>query len=78
MSVRDFLPWRQAGGELDRASVTGEPEAAPAGDAPVDPDRRTFVKWFGMGGLMVATGPFGLRRLDDAGHALAAWGRTAL
>src|SRR3990170_6988897 len=42
-------------------------------DAPLEPQRRTFVKWLGMGGLMVAAGPFGLRRLDDAGHALAAW-----
>ena len=73
MSARDFLPWRQAATVLNRSSVTGEPEAAPAGDAPVDPDRRTFVKWFGMGGLMFAAGPFGLHRLDDAGHAQAGW-----
>jgi len=48
------------------ATASSEERNPGAGvDATRDPDRRTFVKWFGMGGLVIAVGPFGLRRLDD-------------
>lgn len=72
MSGRDPLPWRRSGAEPDPTNGA-VPTDAPSSDARVDPDRRTVIKWFGMGGLMLAAGPFGLRRLDDAGTALAAW-----
>ncbi len=65
MSARESLPWRRTGGGPAPADAAVERDAVPAGAAPADPDRRTFVKWFGMGGLLLAAGPLGLHRLDD-------------
>jgi isoquinoline 1-oxidoreductase beta subunit len=56
MSARDFLPWLPTG-------------AAPA-DGAASPPRRDFVKQLGLCGLVVAIGPFGLRRLSDTGRLL--------
>ncbi|MEP7381064.1 MAG: molybdopterin cofactor-binding domain-containing protein [Gemmatimonadota bacterium] len=58
MSGRDFLPW------------LGAPAPAPdsVGDsaAPLNSRRRDFMKLLGVGGLVIAAGPFGVRRLDAA------------
>src|SRR5215218_2550407 len=40
-------------------------------DAMTDMDRRQFVHMLGVGGLVIAAGPLGTRRLDDA-ESLAA------
>jgi isoquinoline 1-oxidoreductase subunit beta len=58
MTARDSLPWLRP---------------AIGANASRDPDRRTFIKWFGMGGLVIIVGPDGLRRLDDAVPAASAW-----
>ena len=42
-------------------------------DAPLDPQRRSFVKLLGMGGLVIAAGPMGIRRLNAADRLLATW-----
>ncbi len=42
-------------------------------EGPNDPERRRFVQMLGMGGLVIAAGPGGIRRLDDAERLLATW-----
>lgn len=53
MSARDSLPWLRA------ADGAHEPQAIDAG-------RRDLLKLLGMGGLVFAAGPLGVRRLDAA------------
>ncbi|MGQ0650232.1 MAG: molybdopterin cofactor-binding domain-containing protein [Gemmatimonadaceae bacterium] len=60
MSARDFFPWLPAG--------EGPEEA----DATIDTRRRDFVKLLGVGGLIIAAGPAGIRRLDSAERLLGA------
>ncbi len=38
----------------------------PTAGTPLDPQRRRFVQMLGLGGLVIAAGPLGIRRLDDA------------
>ena len=42
-------------------------------NAPADPERRRFVQLLGMGGLVIAAGPGGVRRLDDVERLAATW-----
>ena len=42
-------------------------------NAPTDPQRRRFVQLLGMGGLVIAAGPGGIRRLDDVERLTATW-----
>ena len=42
-------------------------------NSPTDPTRRQFVQLLGMGGIVIAAGPGGVRRLDDAERLLATW-----
>ena len=42
-------------------------------NAPIDPTRRRFVQLLGMGGLVIAAGPGGIRRLDDVERLTATW-----
>ena len=42
-------------------------------NAPVDPERRRFVQLLGMGGVVIAAGPAGIRRLDDVERLGATW-----
>jgi len=42
-------------------------------EGPNDPERRRFVQMLGIGGLVIAAGPGGVRRLDDAERLLATW-----
>ena len=57
--------------------MTRIPETPMASDAPsasppsADMQRRRFVQLLGMGGLVVAAGPLGIRRLNDAESLLA-------
>ena len=73
MSTRDYLPWMSAEGDAPSSGL--EPIDATTGDlsvdAPVDVGRRTLMKLMGMGGLVIAVGSFGARRLDAADRWLA-------
>ena len=42
-------------------------------NSPTDPTRRQFVQLLGIGGIVIAAGPGGVRRLDDAERLLATW-----
>ena len=42
-------------------------------NAPADPQRRRFVQLMGMGGLVLAAGPNGVRRLDDTEQLMSSW-----
>ncbi len=68
MSANEFLPWvRRA---VAPQASTGQPaaiDAPPEGvDRPHELQRRTFLQLLGMGGLVIAFGPGGVRRLDAA------------
>ncbi|MGL6222374.1 MAG: molybdopterin cofactor-binding domain-containing protein, partial [Steroidobacteraceae bacterium] len=68
MSANEFLPWvRRA---VAPQASTEQPAAidAPLEDAdrPHELQRRTFLQLLGMGGLVIAFGPGGVRRLDAA------------
>jgi isoquinoline 1-oxidoreductase beta subunit len=83
MSARDYLPWMSASepSPADRASRGAgaadptrpvRPSSVASGDAsPVDTGRRDLVKLLGVGGLLFAAGPFGIRRLEAAERVLA-------
>ncbi len=68
MSANEFLPW------VRRAVAPQAPAEQPASldatldsvDRPHELQRRTFLQLLGMGGLVVAFGPGGVRRLDAA------------
>ncbi len=68
MSANEFLPW------VRRAVAPETPVAEPAPldaaqgstDRPQDLQRRTFIQLVGMGGLVIAFGPGGVRRLEAA------------
>ncbi|HEX4933281.1 MAG TPA: molybdopterin cofactor-binding domain-containing protein, partial [Gemmatimonadaceae bacterium] len=72
MSARDYLPWMSAAATDAPTPSDGDP-ATEAGrrEAPIDADRRDLVKLLGMGGLLFAAGPFGIRRLEGAERLLA-------
>ena len=55
--------------DLRSTAVAGD--ETPAVVETVDMQRRRFVQLLGMGGLVIAAGPTGIRRLNDA-EALAA------
>ena len=68
MSANEFLPW------VRRAAVSSARDGMPAPiaatnestDSPADLQRRTFIQLLGIGGLVIAFGPGGARRLDAA------------
>ncbi len=68
MSANEFLPW------VRRAVAPQAPAEQPASldatlesvDRPHELQRRTFLQLLGMGGLVIAFGPGGVRRLDAA------------
>ncbi len=68
MSANEFLPW------VRRAVAPQAPAEQPAAldatldsvDRPHELQRRTFLQLLGMGGLVIAFGPGGVRRLDAA------------
>jgi len=68
MSTNEFLPWvRRA---IAPQAPTEQPAALDAAlesvDQPHDLQRRTFLQLLGMGGLVIAFGPGGARRLEAA------------
>jgi len=69
MSADEFLPWVRRAAE---AAPREEPTTAPHADAPGALERRTFVQLLGVGGLVIAFGPGGVRRLDAAERVLGA------
>ena len=82
MSGRDFLPWLAASSAADPAlgdasdSVAGASlelshSASGESGATVNTHRRDFMKLLGLGGLVIAAGPFGARRLEAADRSLA-------
>ena len=68
MSANEFLPW------VRRAAAPSAPAGMPASLAATDENtdsrhdlqRRTFIQLLGIGGLVIAFGPGGARRLDAA------------
>ena len=79
MSANEFLPWvRRAAVSSARAGMPA-PIAATneSTDSPADLQRRTFIQLLGIGGLVIAFGPGGARRLDAAeplpGTAASQW-----
>jgi isoquinoline 1-oxidoreductase subunit beta len=68
MSANEFLPWlRRPTAPAAVPEKTSAREAAgDRADSPADQQRRTFIKLFGAGGLVIAFGPGGVRRLDAA------------
>ncbi len=83
MSPRDILPWvPESHPPLTAPAMEG---GAAAGHAPrseadgavtVDARRRALLKLLGMGGLVVAAGPLGARRLEAADAYLTAHGEA--
>lgn len=72
MSARTRLPWLA----VPTASEAPAPrDAAIVGEAPTattsDPNRRDILKLLGMGGLLIAAGSVGVRRLEAAESAFA-------
>ena len=72
MSANEFLPW------VRRAAPEAQPELPPPhgttqepADSPRALQRRSFVQLLGVGGLVIAFGPGGARRLDAAERLLA-------
>ena len=68
MSANEFLPWvRRAAAPSARTGMSA-PIAATneSTDSPADLQRRTFIQLLGIGGLVIAFGPGGARRLDAA------------
>lgn len=82
MSARDYLPWMSAteeapaGEPRETTSAETTSRVAPDERPAVDANRRDLVKLLGVGGLLFAAGPFGIRRLEAAervrGGAVAA------
>jgi isoquinoline 1-oxidoreductase subunit beta len=68
MSANEFLPWvRRAVAPQAATEQPAAIDAAPEGvDRPLELQRRTFLQLLGMGGLVIAFGPGGVRRLDAA------------
>ncbi len=77
MSARDYLPWMSAtdaapaGEPREATSPETAPIVAPDETPAVDTSRRDLVKLLGVGGLLFAAGPFGVRRLEAAERVLA-------
>lgn len=71
MSGRDFLPWLGArpANAPDHARDV-EPGVEPA--LTIHTPRREFMKLLGLGGLVIAAGPFGARRLEAADRLFGA------
>jgi isoquinoline 1-oxidoreductase subunit beta len=68
MSANEFLPWvrRPAAPQVRPESPDATGSAA---DAPADPQRRTVLQLLSLGGLVIAVGAGGVRRVDAAGSA---------
>lgn len=68
MSANEFLPWvRRAAAPGAQAGMPAPVAATDAGaDCPQDLQRRTFIQLLSLGGLVIAFGPGGARRLDAA------------
>jgi len=68
MSANEFLPWvRRAAAPSARAGMPARVVATDENaDTPHDLQRRTFIQLLGIGGLVIAFGPGGARRLDAA------------
>ncbi len=67
MSARDFLPWLAADPSAMADGVLHEAtHMVPEHDDTVNAGRRDLVKMLGMGGLLIAAGPLGVRRLEAA------------
>ena len=68
MSANEFLPWvRRAAAPGAQAGMPAPVAATDAGaDSPHDLQRRAFIQLLGIGGLVIAFGPGGARRLDAA------------
>jgi isoquinoline 1-oxidoreductase beta subunit len=79
MSANEFLPWvRRAVAPQTSAENPTPLDAIPAStDGPQGLQRRAFLQLLGMGGLVIAFGPGGVRRLDAAepgtGNAADPW-----
>jgi isoquinoline 1-oxidoreductase beta subunit len=78
MSANEFLPWVRRAAESAPASetddetndATNDATNAAAIDTPRELRRRDFMQLLGVGGLVIAFGPGGVRRLDAAERIL--------
>ena len=71
MSANEFLPWVRRAAALQALPELPEMPAPhdagrADGDSTFDLQRRTFIQLLGLGGLVIAFGPGGVRRLEAA------------
>ena len=73
MSARHVFPWLSANAPAAPDATDVSPQRPVAAEAGVDAERRDFVKVLGLGGLLFAAGPLGLKRMDGAERLASAW-----